>query len=160
MIITSLTADQSSEVERIVTESWGGLHIAAHRKLYDLRELPCLIAITDKHELLGYCYYRISGGECEIMAIESIIHNIGVGSTLIDSIKKLAAESNCSRVYLQTTNDNTHAFRFYQRRGFTISAFRLNELDYARTLKPSIPQLGEDGIPIQHEIEFEYMCRE
>jgi hypothetical protein len=26
----------------------------------------------------------------------------------------------------------------------------------ARKLKPSIPMIGHDGIPIKHEVEFEY----
>jgi len=56
---------------------------------------------------------------------------------------------------VQTTNDNCHAFRFYQRRGFTICAVRLNELDYSRKLIPAIPLIGDDNIPALHEIEFE-----
>ncbi|MCL2093726.1 MAG: GNAT family N-acetyltransferase, partial [Treponema sp.] len=61
----------------------------------------------------------------------------------------------CKRVYVQTTNDNCHAFRFYQRRGFTICAVRLNELDYSRKLIPEIPLIGDNDIPALHEIEFE-----
>jgi len=34
-------------------------------------------------------------------------------------------------------------------------AIRLNELDFSRELKPTIPLIGEDDIPLLHEIEFE-----
>ena len=135
----------------------GGIHIAVHRKLFDLRELPCLIALSEQKELLGYCYYRIDDNECEIMAIESITPNFGVGSSLVRAIIRKAVDGKCKRIYLQTTNDNTHAFRFYQRLGFSLSAVRINEIDYSRQIKPTIPILGADDIPIQHEIEFEYI---
>ncbi|MCL2003766.1 MAG: hypothetical protein FWG72_07160 [Oscillospiraceae bacterium] len=52
-------------------------------------------------------------------------------------------------------NDNARAFRFYQRRGFTIREIRLGAIGAARRLKPSIPLAGEDGIPLRDEIEFE-----
>ena len=155
MNIISLTTDYKNDVERLVVDSWGGTHIAVHRELFDLRELPCLLAISDEQELLGYCYYRLCENECEIMAIESIKPNTGVGTALIKAVIKVATDANHTRIYLQTTNDNTHAFRFYQRRGFTICAVRLNELDYSRKIKPTIPLVGDDDIPLLHEIEFE-----
>ena len=155
MEFVSLTNEYKGEVERLVVDSWGGVHVAVHHELYDLRELPCLLAISDERELLGYCYYRLCKNECEIMAIESVTQNIGAGTALIKAVVKIAADTNCTRIYLQTTNDNVHAFRFYQRRGFTMCAVRWNELDYLRKIKPTIPLLGDDDIPLLHEIEFE-----
>jgi hypothetical protein len=54
-----------------------------------------------------------------------------------------------------TTNDNLNALRFYQRRGFRITEVRPRAVDDARRLKPSIPIVGEYGIPIRDEIELE-----
>jgi len=155
MDIVTLNKDYIEEVECIAASSWGGIQVAVHRELFDLRELPCYIAISSEQELLGYCYYRFSDNECEIMALESIKPNCGVGSSLIKVVIDRATDEKCRRVYLSTTNDNAHAFRFYQRRGFTMSAVRLNALEYLRKLKPTIPLLGEDDIPLLHEIEFE-----
>jgi len=123
--------------------------------LFDLRDLPCLIALSEEQEILGYCYYRFSNNECEIMNIEALKKNVGVGSALIIAVKEIANAQNCNRLYLTTTNDNTNAFRFYQRRGFTMCAVRWNELDYSRKLIPEIPLIGDDDIPALHEIEFE-----
>lgn len=53
-----------------------------------------------------------------------------------------------------TTNDNTHALRFYQKRGFVITAIRVNAMEEQRKKKP-IPLTGNDGIPIRDEIELE-----
>ena len=160
MNIIPLSDKYKAEAESIAVSSWGSVYIAAHRKLYDIRELPCFIAISDEQELLGYCYYRNHTNECEIMAVESVKPNIGAGSALIKAVITKAAEDNCKRVYLQTSNDNTHAMRFYQRRGFMMCAVRWNEFDYLRTIKPSIPLTGDNDIPLQHEIEFEYVLEE
>jgi GNAT superfamily N-acetyltransferase len=163
MEIISLTDEYKEKVERIVVETYSGesegilyeMKIAVHRELFDLRDLPCLIALSEEQEILGYCYYRFSNNECEIMAIETLNKNVGVGSALIIAVKEIANAQNCNRLYLTTTNDNINAFRFYQRRGFTMCAVRWNELDYSRKLIPAIPLIGDDDIPVLHEIEFE-----
>jgi hypothetical protein len=55
-----------------------------------------------------------------------------------------------------TTNDNVDALRFYQRRGFRLAALRTRAVDeLRRRLKPTIPAVGEHGIPIRDEIELE-----
>jgi hypothetical protein len=59
-------------------------------------------------------------------------------------------------MWLVTTNDNLEALRFYQRRGFVLSALRAGAVDEARReLKPMIGRVGNFGIPIRDEIELE-----
>jgi len=55
---------------------------------------------------------------------------------------------------LERTNDNTHALRFYQKQGFHLHALRVNALAESRKLKPEIPEVGNDGIPLRDEIEL------
>ncbi len=66
-----------------------------------------------------------------------------------------AKEHNMQKIVLITTNDNINAIRFYQRRGFDMAHLYRNMLDISRKLKPEIPLIGENGIPLRHEIEFE-----
>ena len=84
------------------------------------------------------------------------MENRGIGSALIRSVMDIAGKSGCSRVWLITTNDNIHAIRYYQRFGFALKGVYIDALDESRKLKPSIPQLGNENIPIQHEFEFSY----
>ena len=56
-----------------------------------------------------------------------------------------------------TSNDNIDAIRFYLRRGLRLVAVHLAAIDEARKLKPSIPLVGENDIPIHDELEFELM---
>jgi len=58
-------------------------------------------------------------------------------------------------IIVQTSDDNTHPFRFYQQRRFTIREVRLGAIDAARKLKPSIPLIGEEEILLRDKIEFE-----
>jgi len=54
-----------------------------------------------------------------------------------------------------TSNDNLSALGFYQRRGFRLVAVYQNAIDAAREIKPNIPQIGMENIPIHDEIELE-----
>ncbi|MFP3471139.1 GNAT family N-acetyltransferase, partial [Micrococcus sp. SIMBA_144] len=63
--------------------------------------------------------------------------------------------SGCSRITLITTNDNLAALKFYQKRGFVMTAIHRNAVEKARKIKPEIPLIGNDGIPIRDEIQLE-----
>lgn len=54
-----------------------------------------------------------------------------------------------------SSNDNLNALRFYQKYGFTLVALYPNALAQSRKLKPQIPLIGNDGIPLRDEIELE-----
>jgi len=69
----------------------------------------------------------------------------------------IAKENHCRRIWLVTTNDNTPAISFYQRVGFSLRDVHINALEKSRELKPSIPLVGFDNIPLQHDFEFEIM---
>ena len=65
-----------------------------------------------------------------------------------------ARANGCRAVRLTTTNDNTDALRFYQKRGFGLAALRPGAVERARRVKPSIPLLGRHGISIRDELEL------
>lgn len=82
--------------------------------------------------------------------------NRGIGTALINSAIEIARNHRCRKVVVITTNDNLEALRFYQKRGFDLVRIRRDALTLSRKLKPSIPEIGENGIPIRHELELEY----
>jgi hypothetical protein len=74
---------------------------------------------------------------------------------LVAEVRRLATEQGCTALRVTTTNDNVDALRFYQRRGFVLTELRRRAVDDARrTLKPSIPLVGDHGIPLRDEIEL------
>jgi len=89
----------------------------------------------------------------ELVAINAFERWRGVGTLLLAAcVPHLRERFHTLR--LTTTNDNIDALRFYQRRGFRLSALRPGAVDEARLRKPSIPPLGEYGLPIRDEIDL------
>jgi GNAT superfamily N-acetyltransferase len=97
----------------------------------------------------------VTRGKCEITSLDSLVEGIGIGTTLIESVKEVAKANKCRKVWLITTNDNLHALGFYQKRGFVIANIYANAIAESRKLKPEIPEIGNDGIVIRDEIEME-----
>jgi hypothetical protein len=61
------------------------------------------------------------------------------------------------RLWLVTTNDTIRPQRFYERSGFRLVAVREGEIERSRRLKPQIPDVGEAGVPIRDELEYEFI---
>lgn len=78
----------------------------------------------------------------------------GVGTTLVEALAAAAGAAGGHTLRVLTTNDNLAALRFYQRRGFRLDLIRPGAVDVARSMKPSIPEIGSDGIPLRDEIEL------
>ena len=137
----------------LVTE-WGGSEVVSRGRLLDTGNLPGYIALV-ADEPAGLVTYRVEGIECELVTMNSLIEGIGIGSALVGRVAEVGKDAGCSRLWLITTNDNTKALRFYQKVGFRIAAVHVGAIEESRKLKPSIPMLGMDGIPIRDEIELE-----
>jgi ribosomal protein S18 acetylase RimI-like enzyme len=144
----------SDWVTQRMIESWGAETVVAHETIYHPAQLPGFKA-QDGEEVLGLLTYHFEAAGCEIVTLNAWSAGRGVGTALIEAVKQAAVREGCQRLWLVTTNDNLHALRFYQRRGFVISAIHINALEKSRLLKPEIPLSGEDGIPIRDEIELE-----
>jgi RimJ/RimL family protein N-acetyltransferase len=84
----------------------------------------------------------------------STLEGLGIGSKLISAVKQAAKQSGINRIWLITTNDNVDALRFYQKRGYRMTAIYPNAVNEARKQKPSIPLIGNYYIPIPDEIEL------
>ena len=93
--------------------------------------------------------------ECEVITLNSLRAEIGVGSSLLGAAREAARAASCRRIWLITTNDNLAALKFYQKRGWRLAAIHRDALEESRRLKPEIPRVGIDGIPLRDEIELE-----
>jgi ribosomal protein S18 acetylase RimI-like enzyme len=140
----------------LLTEHWGSARIVSRGRIHQADELPGFAAI-EKNKPAGLITCNIIGHECEITTLNSLTKGEGAGSALVEAVKKTAIQNGCKRLWLITTNDNTHALHFWQRRGFRTAAIYINAVEKSRLLKPEIPLIGDDGIPIRDEIELELM---
>lgn len=153
-IIQEICPRHRQQISRLLQENWGSTHFVSRGHIYVADQLPGYIAVRDGR-IIGLITYHIEDDRCEIITLNSLEEGKGIGSCLIDTVKSKAKEKGCQRIWLITTNDNIQAFRYYQKRGFHLAALYPNALQRSRTLKPSIPLIGYDGIPIRDEIKFE-----
>lgn len=154
MNIRSLTLTDRDWVARHVVEHWGAEIVVAHGTTYHPADLPGFVAEM-AGVVVGLATFHIAGDACEIVTLDSLIEGRGIGTALIEAVKAAASAAGCRRLWLITTNDNLHALGFYQKRGFRLVAVHPGAVDEARKLKPEIPLIGNDGIPILDEIELE-----
>jgi DNA-3-methyladenine glycosylase I len=152
--IRPLNKDDKPWVSGLLKEWWAGPKIVTRGKLHYPEKYPGFIAIAEGKPA-GLVTYNIVGKDCEIVTMNSLVEKIGIGSALIDAVKKVAVAAGCRRVWLITTNDNTSALRFYQKYGMKLVAVHRNALEQSRRLKPEIPLTGNDGIEIRDEFELE-----
>lgn len=110
---------------------------------------------SEANNIIGLITFIIYENILEITSLDSLRENQGIGSRLVEAVIQEAKERNLHKVILITTNDNINAIRFYQKRGFDMTHLFRNAMDVSRKLKPEIPLLGENSIPLRHELEFE-----
>ena len=139
--------------EVLARSTWGDV-IASRGRLLRTADLAAVVAEVDG-QVAGLATWKRDDDEVELVGLESWVVGRGVGTALMGAVRRAAADAGCDRVWLVTTNDNTRALAFYQRRGWELVAVHLGGVDRSRTLKPSIPWLGDDDIPIRHELELE-----
>jgi hypothetical protein len=140
--MTTVTARQAEEADRAELDAlfvrlWGATQVIAHDERMDLRTLPTLVAVDGSGEFAGALVWRPDGDAVEVAGIGAVASGGGVGTALLDAA------------------DNTGALRFYQRRGLCIVAVDAGAVDRARVIKPEMPLVGFDGIPLRDELRLE-----
>ena len=148
--------EDAAYVSRSLLDLMGGSQVAGHGELIDATVLPTLVAWR-ADEPVGHLTYRPDdSGGWEVVTIGASKPGQGAGGALMDALLAAARQARVPRVWLVTTNDNTNALRFYQRRGFDLVRLDRDAVTRSRRLlKPAIPTHA-DGIPIRHELELEW----
>ncbi len=135
---------------------WGADLIVVHGTPFQPSALPGFLAL-EGDIWVGVITYHLVGDECEIVTLDSLRPGHGIGTALLAAVQEMAQNLGCRRLWLITTNDNLAALHFYQKRGFRLRAVYPDAVTRARRIKPQIPLVGENGIPIRDEIELEWI---
>lgn len=144
-------------IKDIFIQYWHGDLIVSKGKIQRIDQFTGGYKAEIDSEKIGLITYTITNKELEITGLFSFKERIGVGKTLVNTVIELAKKKELERIFLVTTNDNLYAFGFWQKRGFKIIRVYPNAMEYTRQLKPSIPIIGENGIPLRDEIELEML---
>lgn len=153
--LRSVTKKDTKWVNDITIREWGSDFIITNNKIYKPKDLAGII-VEENSDRVGILTYIIENNDCKIITINSFQTNKGIGSLLVNELKRIAKEKGAKRILLETTNDNLNALRFYQKRGFQIIAVYPNAIDKVRKKKPQIPLMGENNIPLRDALELEF----
>ncbi|MGD0172840.1 MAG: GNAT family N-acetyltransferase [Anaerolineales bacterium] len=153
--IRAVLPEDTEWIRRLMRERWAAEFVVVHGDVFHPHALPGFVAAAGERKG-GLITYHIAGKLCEIVTLDSLIPAHGIGTALLAAVKTDAVRLGCCALHLTTTNDNLHALRFYQKRGFAFAAVRPNAVDSTRKVKP-VPLLGENQIPIRDEIDMELL---
>jgi GNAT superfamily N-acetyltransferase len=127
-------------VRALLTERWGSPEVVSRGVLHHADALPGFAAVLRPHagmgtassDAAGLVTFHIEGADCQVVTLDSLVPGLGIGSRLLAEVREHAARSGCRRLWLITTNDNTHALRFYQRRGLVLAALQADQTGDSR----------------------------
>lgn len=149
--------NKDKRLDQFLEKHWGSNFIVSKGKRSYGHDLNAF-AILEGETIIGLLTYYIKDSECELVSIDALKKNQGIGTKLIKKlIEKTKSEKGLKRIWLITTNDDIDAIKFYQKRGFVFKAVYPDSIKESRKLKPEIPKVGNYGIPIRDEIEMEYV---
>jgi GNAT superfamily N-acetyltransferase len=141
-------------IRQTVAAAWGSPRVVSRgRVTEDASILDGFVAEVGGHPA-GLAMTHRDDDRLEVVALIASKRFQGVGTALLRAVEDEAARLGC-RAWLITMNDNLDAIRFYQRRGWDWVAFHRDAATETRRLKPELPELGDHGIPLRHELEFE-----
>ncbi|QKS69899.1 GNAT family N-acetyltransferase [Paenalkalicoccus suaedae] len=147
-------------VRKFFVTHWGSSEMVISSGVYRCDELDGFAMQDTQGDLLGLVTFITYDKTLEIISLNSVREGEGVGGRLMKAVEEFAQSMSFSRISLITTNDNLHALRFYQKRGYVLCGIHLDAVAMARKYKPTIPLVSEDGIPIRDELELEKVLGE
>jgi len=156
--IRGISVSDRRAVDQFLKEHWFSTKMVVRGRVVDMTLLDGFVA-WEGGAIAGLVTYEIRDRECEIISLDSVLEDRGIGTALLNRVIQTARSEGCEKVKVTTTNDNVRAILFYQKKGFEMARLYPNSIDAARKLKPEIPQRGNYDLPIRHEIEFELALR-
>jgi ribosomal protein S18 acetylase RimI-like enzyme len=158
MNIRRLTIEDLPRLRQFWVEHWGGEEMITRGNVYRPEQLEGFV-IEDNDEWIGLITFTIKDNELEVTSLDSLREGQGIGTTLINKVIEEARTKKCRRIFLITTNDNLNALGFYQRRGFELVKLYRGAINVSRKIKPGIPLIGYNNIPLRDELELEMILK-
>ncbi|KAB7672097.1 GNAT family N-acetyltransferase [Bacillus sp. B1-b2] len=151
MSIKEITIENREKVVSFFKVHWGSPEMVISTGIYRCDILDGFIFEVN-NQIIGLVTYIIKDNEIEVISLDSLQEGKGIGTSLMEKVENIAKQKKIQIVSLVTTNDNINALKFYQKRGYRITTVVPNGVNKARDLKPSIPLIGNEGIPLNDEL--------
>ncbi|KEO82288.1 acetyltransferase [Tumebacillus flagellatus] len=154
MEIRELVADDRAWLRAFLIEHWGSPQMVYSKGVHECDQLPGFAAFVEG-EVVGVATLSAQEDACEVVSLDSLREGRGIGSALMQAVEQWASEQGLARIRLITTNDNLNALAFYQKRGYELVRLYPRAVEAARRVKPQIPLIADNGLPIRDELELE-----
>ncbi len=153
--LQEINSNNRFEASLMLKNYWKADFLVSKGIVHYFDKLDGFIAVdnTDKNNIKGIITYNIMRNELEIVSFNSFEECCGIGAMLLEKVTIKAKEKGCGLIWVLATNDNCKALRYYQMHGFNIKTIHINSMNEVRKFK-EVPLLGEDNIPLLHEIEL------
>lgn len=135
-------------------QHWGSTKMVVSTGTYDCAHLDGWVYV-DNQQIVGLITYTVKGSTLEIVSLDSVREGAGIGSALVAHVETFAKQQQLQTIQLVTTNDNLQALKFYQKRGYRVTAVIVDAVNEARNIKLAIPLKGYDDIPLHDEFMLE-----
>jgi ribosomal protein S18 acetylase RimI-like enzyme len=152
--VRKIAAPDRPCVRRVLDREWGSSLVASRGRPHKADRLAGLIAIREETHV-GLLTYSPGQDDCEIVTMNALVQRRGVGGRLLAEMIGFGRQRKWRRLWLITTNDNVPAQRFYEACGWQLKEIHRGAVEQSRRLKPQIPMVGRNGIPIDDEYEYE-----
>jgi len=150
----SIEPAPTSLIEALWRERWG-IPVVTPEREYRPQDVEGRVERDDDGNVRGLVTWAIEGGRAEIVSLEAMEPGRGSGSRLMDAAERELRRRGATAVHAATTNDNPRALTFYVRRGYRLVRLHLDAMERVRRLKPGVPAVGNDGIPLRDMWELE-----
>ena len=135
-------------------ELWGWPVISTVRTYGPEDDMHGVVWRDEWGEIQGLLVYHIDGDAADIISIDAYQQGRHIGGRLLDGAEEHMRKHGVRHVTITTTNDNLRAVAFYVRRGYRLVKIDLDGMDKIRALKPNVPDLGIDNIPLRDMLEL------
>ena len=142
-------------IKELYTRTWSKDICVSRGKVQKVDDFTGGFVAETGGQNTGFITYTVTGPEVEITGIVSLKEKSGVGSALVKAVIEMAKKQKLKKVCLVTTNDNLNGIGFWQKRGFKLVKVYPGSMEYVRKIKPAVPLIGENGIPLRDELELE-----
>ncbi|WP_342360830.1 GNAT family N-acetyltransferase [Terrarubrum flagellatum] len=136
---------------------WFASFMIAGGQRFDPADVELLVVDDAGGHRVGVATFTRAGDALLLITLDAEEKRRGIGFSLIWTLRKIARERSLKVIKVSTSNDNLDALGFYQRLGFRIRSVRRDAMDEVRQLKPGIPRVADNGIPISDEIELDIL---
>ncbi len=138
----------AEEIDRLVRGHWG-VPVVCVDRLYEPADLEGLIWRDESGGVQGLVTWAVEGDWAEIVTMDAFVRGAHIGGRLLDGAEAEMRRRGVRSVAVVTTNDNLRALAFYARRGYRLVRLDMDGMERVRALKPGVPEVGSDGIPLR-----------